>query len=171
MSLSTNITDVVQRIATEHKAIRTLVNGNAGDLSALTTTAKSNLVVALNELAAQIASASGIDDGAISTSSSWSSSKTVDEVTARIQAAITALVAGAPTALDTLNELAAALTDADSDIAALVTSIDNRVRYDAAQTLTAPQQAQARTNIGAASAADVGDTAANYVATFEAGLV
>ncbi len=171
MSLSGNVTNLALRVATESKALRTLVNGNAADLSALTTTAKGNLVAALNELAGLIASASGIDDVNISTASSWSSSKTVDEVTARIQAAITALLDGAPTALDTLNELALALTDADSDIAALVTAIDNRVRFDAAQVLTAPQQVQARTNIGAAAAADVGDPNANYVTTFENGLV
>lgn len=52
MSLATNLTDLSTRIATEAKALRTLINGNATDLSALTTTAKSNLVVALNEVAA-----------------------------------------------------------------------------------------------------------------------
>jgi hypothetical protein len=177
MSLSTNVTDLAQRVGTECKSIRTLLNGNAADLSALTTTAKSSLVAAVNELAAAIATASGIDDSGTSSSSSWSSTKTADEINARLAAGISDLVDGAPTALDTLNELATALGDADSDIAAIVTGLDNRVRVDAAQSFTAPQQAQARTNIGAAAAADltalstgVGSTSSDYVSTFTTAL-
>jgi hypothetical protein len=58
MSLSTNVSNLATRIATEAKAIRTLVNGNAADLSALTTTAKNNLVAAINELKTAATSAS-----------------------------------------------------------------------------------------------------------------
>ena len=65
------------------------------------------------------------------------------------------MVNGAGAALDTLNELAAALGNDPSFAATIATEIANRVRFDAAQTLTSPQQAQARSNIGAASAADV----------------
>lgn len=54
MSLATNVSDLATRIATEAKALRTLINGNAADLSALTTTAKTNLVAAINELDAAI---------------------------------------------------------------------------------------------------------------------
>lgn len=50
MSLSTNVSNLATRIATEVKALRTLVNGNAADLSALSTTAKANLVLAINEI-------------------------------------------------------------------------------------------------------------------------
>jgi len=83
---------------------------------------------------------------------------------------VTALVDSAPTTLDTLNELAAALAD-DPNFATTVTNdIANRVRYDATQTLTGPQQTQARANIDAASATGVGDTTTNFVSTFEAGL-
>lgn len=57
MSLSTNISNLATRIATEVKGIRTLVNGNVADLSALDTTAKSNLVAALNEIKAGLDSA------------------------------------------------------------------------------------------------------------------
>ena len=46
MSLVTRLTDLSTRIATEVKALRTLINGNAADLSALTTTNKTNLVAA-----------------------------------------------------------------------------------------------------------------------------
>ncbi len=58
MSLATNISNLATRVATEVKAVRTLVNGNATDLSGLDTTAKSNLVLAINELKASIGSLS-----------------------------------------------------------------------------------------------------------------
>src|SRR3954452_12568868 len=107
MTLSVNVQDLALRVATESKALRTLVNGNAADLAGLSTTAKANLVAAINEVAASVAGASGIDDATVGTTSSWSSSKTQGE----ISAATAALVDGAPGTLDTLNELAAALGD------------------------------------------------------------
>ena len=55
----------------------------------------------------------------------------------------------------TLNELAAALGNDPSFATTIATEIANRVRFDAAQTLTGPQQTQARSNIGAAAASDV----------------
>lgn len=54
MSLATNVTNLAIRIATEMKALRTLINGNAADLSGLTTTTKTNLVAAVNEVKASI---------------------------------------------------------------------------------------------------------------------
>lgn len=56
MSLASNITNLATRVATEVKSIRALVNGNAADLAALDTTAKSSLVAAVNELASSISS-------------------------------------------------------------------------------------------------------------------
>lgn len=167
MSLATNVTDLATRVATEAKALRTLLNGNAATNAALTTTAKGNLVAAINEVAAAVAGASGIDDNTTGTTTSWSSTKTAAE----IAAATAAVIDSAPGTLDTLNELAAALGDDANFATTVTTALGNRVRFDAAQTLTAPQATQARANIGAASAADVGDTTTNFVTTFEAGLV
>lgn len=250
MSLATNVSDLATRIATEVKAVRTLLNGNAANNAALTTTAKGNLVLAINELDAEIdalsAGAAGIDDGTTATTSTWSSQKTSDEigsastadraranhtgtqsadtvvdgttnhvftaaddtklagiatgatanatdaqlrdrathtgtqasttianfdadVDARISAALD--IAGAPALLNTINELAAAIGDDANFATTMTTALANRVRYDAAQSLTGPQQVQARANIDAASATDVGSTATNFVTTFEAGLV
>jgi hypothetical protein len=51
MSLITRITDLTTRIGTEIKAIRNQLSGNStGDLSALTTSNKGNLLAAINEL-------------------------------------------------------------------------------------------------------------------------
>ncbi|AXQ69153.1 tail fiber protein [Caulobacter phage CcrBL9] len=165
-TLVSRISDLATRISAEIKALRTLVNGNAADLSALTTTTKTNLVAALNELRAYTMAI--IDDTATSasTSKAWSASK----VTTQINAAITSLVNGSPTALDTLKELADALGDDPNFAATMTTALGNRVRVDAAQTFTALQTAQARTNIDAAQASAIGDPDTNYVTIFNTGL-
>ena len=49
-TLQARITDLATRMATECKSLRTLINKNASDLSALTTTQKGSLVAAINEL-------------------------------------------------------------------------------------------------------------------------
>lgn len=148
MSLETRIVALAQAVGVDIKTLTT----NQGSLSSLTTTAKNSLVAALNELDAEIAgliaSGAGINDAATATTSTWSSTK----ITNSISAAIAALVDSAPTTLDTLNELAAALNDDPNFATTIATEIANRVRYDSAQTLNTTQQDQARSNINAASA-------------------
>jgi len=76
-------------------------------------------------------------------------SATLASAQAHAQGLVDALTAASPATLDTLAEIADAL-DGDPNFAATVAAVlANRVRFDAAQTLTVPQQAQARTNIGA----------------------
>tara|TARA_R110000851_G_scaffold282625_1_gene436185 strand:+ start:189 stop:695 length:507 start_codon:yes stop_codon:yes gene_type:complete len=167
MSLENRTRDLGIRIATEINTLRTEGSNRSGLLAALTTTDKSNLVAAINELAASIGSASGINDAVTSLSSSWSSTKTASEITT----AINALVSTAPSALDTLAELAAAIEGNDGDITAILTAQGSRVRTDTAvQGLDVTQQSNARTNIGAVSATDVGNTERDFVADFVGGL-
>lgn len=170
MSLATQIQNVVTRIATECKSIRTLVNGNAADLNALTTTNKTNLVAALNELKGLIDavdSGAVINDAAASTTSTYSSTKISD----LIQTSVAQVINGAPTALDTLQELSAALGNYANFAATVTNSLANRVRVDAVQGLTAPQQLQARDNISVYSRAEIGDPETNFVSTFNTGLL
>lgn len=194
MSLSTNVSNLATRVATEIKSVRTLINGNAADLSALTTTDKTNLVAALNELNAAIGAIDLTDlisDATTATTTTWSSTK----INSSIDAAVSALVDGAPGVLDTLNELAAALGD-DADFTTTITNLINAKADDSAvvhvtgdetvagiKTFTsAPVVPDAsfaiakvdglQTALDAkANSADVGDTATNYVTVFEAGLV
>lgn len=172
MSLQSNLSSLATRIGTEAKALRTLINGNAGDLSALTTTAKTNLVAAINELQAEVIAAAGggatINDSTTSSGAVWSSQKVTDELDA-LKAEI--LGPGVSAALDTLKELGDALSSSNSDIATITTALSNRVRVDAAQSLSAPQQLQARQNIGAASTTDMGDHTTDFVAAFNSALV
>jgi len=72
-------------------------------------------------------------------------------------AAAAAIVASAPAALDTLNELATALGNDASFATTTATSLGNRLRVDtAAQGLTGTQQSNARTNLGLATVASSG---------------
>lgn len=164
-ALQLHLTNLATRLATECKSLRTLANGNAADLSSLTTTAKGNLVAAVNELKSAldaVAAGSGaINDGAAGSTNTWSAQKVATE----IQAAKDALTNGAASALDTLAELAAALGNDANFAASTTTALGNRVRFDAAQTLTAGEKTQACQNIG------VGEPDTDLVAVFNAGLV
>lgn len=172
MSLASQVQSLATRIATECKSIRTLVNGNAADLNALTTTDKTTIVAALNELKGLIdglaaSSGAAINDTVVGTTTTYSSTKIEDLVSD----ALAGILNGAPTALDTLDELASALGD-DANFAATVTnSLANRVRVDAAQGLTSPQQAQARANISVYSQAEIGNPETDFVDTFNTGLL
>lgn len=168
MSLATNLTSAFTRVATEFKAAYAKI----GDLTSLTTSAKGNLVAAINEVNAKPSGGGGsaIDDSASSTTTTYSSSKINSVATSAAAAAVNGLVAGAPGALDTLDELAAAIGDNADFAGTVTTALGNRVRFDAAQTLTTGQKNQALSNIGAASASDVGDTTTDFVAAFNAAL-
>jgi hypothetical protein len=151
MSLATNIASLATRISTECKTLRTLINGNASDLTSLTTTTKTNLVAAINELKAGIDAATngaaGINDTTVSATSTYSSTK----INALVASAVAQLVNGSSAALDTLKELADALGGDANFATTMTTSLGNRVRFDAVQSLTVAQKAQALANIGAAA--------------------
>lgn len=162
MSLATRIESLVIRVAQEFNDVR----AKAGNLANLTTTDKSNLVAAINELQAAVVSSSEIDDGNIATSSTYSSSKIVT----LLDALKAEILGGADAAYDTLVEIQQLLQNGTSGLDALLAAVNNRVRFDAAQTLAAPEQAQARSNIGAVAASDVGNTDTDFVAVFEGAL-
>ena len=134
------ITALAQAIASD---IRTLTT-NQGSLTALTTTNKTSLVAALNELKTAIANGSNINDSETNTSATWSSQK----INTSINNAVSALVNGAGTTLDTLKELADALGNDANFAATIATQMGKRVRVDAAQTFTVTEQAQGCANLG-----------------------
>ena len=163
-TLQVRITDLATRVATEIKSVKTLINGNASDLSALTTTQKTSLVAAINELKTAISAVGTtlvINDSATNSTEVWSSTK----VASAIQTAKDELTNGAASALDTLAELASALGNDASFASTVTTALGYRLRYDAAQTLTAGQKTQACANIG------VGEPDTDFVTTFNTGLV
>ena len=163
-TLQVRITDLATRVATEIKSVKTLVNGNAADLSALTTTQKTSLVAAINELKNAVDNAGSsitISDSTSSTTQVWSSSKIASE----IQAAKDALTNGAAAALDTLSELASALGNDANFASTITTALGYRLRFDAVQTLTTEQKTQACANLG------IGEPDTDFVSTFNSGLL
>lgn len=169
MSLVNQVQLLAQRIAAECVDIRTQITETTGDLTALTTSDKTNLVSAVNELKTlidQIDATDIIDDTTVGTDTTFSSQKITDD----INTAIAGLVDGAPGALDTLAELAAALGDNENAIATITNGLANRLRIDALQTLTAEQKAFGRTNLDVYSKTEIGDIDTDFVAIFESGL-
>jgi hypothetical protein len=160
MSLVTNLQNAFTRITTELKAHKLLINGNAADLSGLSTTAKSSLVAAVNEVNAKSGGVT-INDTADSSTTTNSSTK----IASRISTAVSNLVNASPTTLDTLKELADAIGDDPNYATTVATALGNRVRFDAAQALTAGQQTQAQANLVVYSQAQIGDPTTDFVAT------
>ena len=147
MSLATRIVTLAQVIGGDVKTLTT----KQGDLTSLSTTAKNNLVAAINEIYGALGSAgASINDAAGDgdTLVTWSADKIYDTIEAAKIAVKNDLVNGAGAALDTLSELAAALGNDASFATTIATQMANRVRYDAAQTLDAAQKLQVCTNIG-----------------------
>lgn len=91
MSLQANLQSVITRIATEFKT----VNNRMGDLASLTTSNKTSLVLAVNEVRAAAASATGINDATTATTTTWSSSKINSSISASVPTWST--LAGKPT--------------------------------------------------------------------------
>lgn len=149
------------RVATEFKNAA----ARQGNLANLSTTEKSSLVGALNELKTAIGSA--INDNQTGTSSTYSAAK-INQLIAQAKSDI---IGGADSAHDTLVEIQNLMNAEDGLLASLNAALGNRVRFDAAQNLTNPQKVQAIANIGAVSSSDIGDVNANFVAVFEAALL
>ena len=163
MSLATRIESLVLRVAQEFNDVRAKV----GNLTNLTTTDKSSLVAAINELKATVVPSAVIDDAQVSATTTYSSTKIV----ALLDTLKAEILGGADAAYDTLLEIQQLLQNGTSGLDALLTAVNHRVRFDAAQTLTVAEQQQARSNIGAVAAGDVGDTDTDFVAVFEGALV
>jgi capsid protein len=167
MSLQTRLESLVLRLAAEFKTIY----GQIGTLGNLSTTDKTNLVSSINELRSQITTLAGIavidDANAAGTATTFSASK----ITTLLDALKADLLGGADAAFDTLKELQTAILSDQTGIAALLTAVDKRVRFDAAQTLTATEQDRARLNIGAVSSLAIGNTDTDFVAAFDAALL
>lgn len=127
-----------------------------GDLTALSTTNQANLVAAINEVlgVAQSGGASEINDAVTALNSTWSSTK----INSEISAAVTAALEGED------------LSDIADAIVALAQADNGLVSATQAQAFTAPQIAQAQSNIDAASATEVGDTDYDFLAEVNANL-
>ena len=167
-TLTQRVIDLATLIGQKLKTI----NLNIGTLTSLTTTEKTSLVLAINELVADIntlETATGLIDDTATTSTTkvWSANKVRLELIAYRDA----LLGGAGAAYDTLKEIQDLLIADDTEAASLLLAVNKRVRFDAAQTLTTAEKLQARTNIDAQSATDIGFADNNFVAVLNAAMV
>jgi len=135
LSLQTRLSDLITAVGTDIKQLRVWITGSSsGDLTGLTTTDKTSLVNAINEVKAGSSGAPPdasttvkgiIEIATLAEATTGTDSvramtpQAVKQETDAVKAAI--LGAGVPAALDTLDELAAALGD-DANFAATVTT-------------------------------------------------
>lgn len=154
MSLVTQLQSLASAIGADIKSLLSKI----GDTTSLTTTDKTSLVNAINEVKASASSGGTTinDASTTSTTQTWSAQKS----TSAIAQVKTDILGGASAAFDTLQELQAALGGDANYATTTATALGNRVRYDASQTLSAAQQLTACNNIG------VGDPTTNFVTSY-----
>lgn len=172
-ALRENLTRLAENVGDECKAIRTLINGNEGDLLELATVNKANLVAAINELKAGITQGAGaiIDDTRTRTDYAWSSSKISALLTQKITTAQAQILGNAPSGLNSLEKLASAIGNRVDFIQFVTEGLSNRVRTDVStQGLGSTERQNARLNIGAASQSDLGPDI-DYASLFRTGLL
>lgn len=189
MPLIPQISSALTAAGTQIKGLKTTIFGSpGGSLASLTTTDKTSIVNAINEVKA---SSSGAPPAASEAVAGVVELATLAEVAtgADTARAVTAagvrqerialkaeILGGAAAAQDTLAELKTYVDTLDSadegQIGAITTALANRVRVDtAAQGLTTTEQGNARANISVYSKAEIGDPETDLVAVFNAALV
>lgn len=154
MSLVASLSAAFSAVGADVSSLQDLLNGGAADLSALTTTQKSDLVSALNEVKASVGDV--INDATQTGGTTWSSNK----IRSVVNSAISDIVGGAPAALDTLNELAAAFNDNPSVIDGILNAQGNRVAVDQVQAFTAAEQLQGCNNL------NIGDPSVDFATVY-----
>lgn len=180
MSLQTRISDLITAIGTDYKQLRTWISGSSsGDLTGLTTTDKTSLVAAINEVdgaTASVPDASTTVKGVVELATLAEVAAGLDTARAvtsegvrqeRIALKDEILGVGVPAALDTLDELAAALGDDANFGSTITTALANRLRIDtAAQGLTATQKTNGQTNLDVYSKTELGNPETDLVALY-----
>ena len=183
LSLQTRLADLTTAIGTDIKQLRTWITGSSsGDLTGLTTTDKSSVVAAINEVQSEIGSG-GTQPDASTTVKGIVELATLAEVAtgADTERAVTPegvrqertalkaeiLGAGVPGALDTLDELAAAIGDDANYAAGVTTALANRLRIDINnQGLTGTEQTNGQTNLNVYSKTEMGNPETDLVALY-----
>lgn len=153
MSLESSSLGLASAVGTDIKNLISTV----GNLTTLTTTDKSNLVAAINELQNNfqiIAELQAYNNNLIDDTAStgvvdkvWS----VNKIIQALNQAKNDLLNGAPETFDTLKEISDYLASNDQQINDVLINLVGTVRYDVVQTLLSTEQQQACINIGIGS--------------------
>lgn len=131
-----------------------LVGALAGDINAIVTCNNAGRAALAAQIAANTAAINAIINDAATSGAhvTWS----VDEIILQINTAISTALGGlTPAMVLILQQIEAEIAAGGTSLAAIIAGLAGAVRFDIAQALSIAQQAQARMNIGAVSAADV----------------
>lgn len=149
--LYTRINELATAIGTTIKG----VNNSIGDVSGLSTTHKTSVVGAINELDTAIKTKSNLtldtvrielinDIGNPSTTSTYSSSRIEDKISEAVEAGKTAvknsILDGAESAYDTLKEIQEIIKKDKTVAASLLESVNNRLKINEKMELTPEQK-------------------------------
>ena len=172
--MDTNLQLAMQATNNQLHALRTLLNDDTADNAALQTTAKGNLVAAINETLQVAQSGAGIIlDTSTAADKAWSAAKIAAYVAAETQASRDSLINGAPAEFDTMFELMNSIISNDGDISTAVSNIAANTALaqqgvdDAAAADAKAVTAQTTADQGVADAA----TASNAAATADSKAV
>lgn len=147
------------------------VKDKQGDLTSLNTAQSGTIVAAINSLKAALDAVAGdvgaqIDDTSTAADKTFSAQKILAEITASAQATIAQITGGTlDAAKDQLIELLALIENNEGSLLTIIQTQANRVAFDTVQNKNETEKAQARANMGAASADDVGDTSIDFLAS------
>jgi hypothetical protein len=107
-----------------------------------------------------------ISDASLTTATTTTYS--ANKINGAISAAVAALVGSASTTLDTIQEISAALGGDGNYAATMTAALGYRLRFDAAQTLTAAQKIQGKANLDAYGSVEIGNPDTDLVALYTA---
>lgn len=155
-TLQQRVTALAQAIGTELKK----TNTNVGTLTALQTTAKNNLVNAINEVKLAVTEPIVIDDLTASGNKVFSSIKTENLINEKI----TELLGSAPEEYNTLKEIADYIASDKTVGEGIVAKLANCLRLDEVMVLSEQQRTNVETTL------NLGTVDTDFTAAFNAAL-
>lgn len=163
MTLQGRISALATLIGADYKSLVALI----GTMSALATTNKTTIVGAINEVLA-LANTGGasavIDDTA---NAGANKTYSIDKIKQQVAQLKSEILGGLPNeAFDTLKELSDYALADGAAMTAFTTAMALRVRVDAAQAFSSPQQLQARQNIDAFGTPEIGNPDTDFVSVY-----
>ena len=176
MTTSQDIETGFNAVVTGINNVKAIIGPGATPLNQLTTTDKTNIINAMNEikLAADNAASSGgaqIDDGSENNVNVWSGSKISSELSALSASVIAQIVNGAPEAADAMNELYAFIQSNEGSIVTMLAEQSKRVAVNQSQSFSAAEKVQGNANLGSLSLVQFGPVDTDYAAIVNAGLI
>lgn len=168
MTLEQRLSLLITAIGTDHKSQATQIAdvlNKLGTLTNLSTTAKTSLVNAINEVYAIAQSGSNVIDDL--QTASLVKTYSITKIKSEIAQLKSDLLGGVPAvAFDTLKEIADYIGTDQTATSGMTVAIGNRVSYTQADNKTVSEKTQARANIDAYGSVEIGNPDADLVALY-----